>query len=99
MFKKFISRNFGNTHLAGFKYLIRACELYEEKCLITLLYKTIGKEFYVSSGSVERDIRYYISRMKKEGTHEALKIKLNGFKNREVISAIVFTVEEGGEDE
>lgn len=92
-YREFIGQKFGNTQLKGFDYIARACEIYETQGKITGAYDTIAEEFNTSYGRVERNIRHYIERIKKDGTHEALAVKLNGFGNSEVIAAIIFTVE------
>ena len=98
MYRKFISRYLGNIHLTGFEYIIRACELYKAGHSAYGIYRKIAKEIGVSECSVERDIRYYISNMKKNETYKLLKPKIHSFKNREVIAAIVYTVDADNAD-
>lgn len=59
-YTEYILKNFGNHSLKGFKYILRACELYDDILTIKEIYEIIAKENSVTRISVERAIRYYI---------------------------------------
>jgi hypothetical protein len=94
MYRKFICTQLGNAHLKGFRYIIRACELYKEGLEMSLIYEKIADEYNTTPAAVNRDMRYYASQMKKDGTYKILEFKINHFRPEEIVAAIVYRVDE-----
>ena len=61
-YEEFISTNFGNVDLNGFRYLVEACSLYPDKTMN--IYNSVSKKFDVTPMRVERAIRHYIDKIK-----------------------------------
>ena len=93
MYRKFIERNFGNVHMKGFEYLIKACELYADGFeKISNVYLIIAKHYDGASyATVERDIRFYIQNISRSTLYGCLPT-MKAFTNKSVVAAIVYEV-------
>lgn len=89
--EKFLAENFGMVYLAGFKYLVSACEMYPAQ--ITNIYKKVAEKYNTTSTKVERNIRYYKEKINCYGIFKcAVSDK---FSNEEFLAIIDYTIREG----
>lgn len=88
-YQDFITQHFGYTYLKGFKYLVRACELFES-LEISEIYHVLAVEFNTNYKAIEKNIRTYKDKIQDKSM---ILTKLdNKFTNYVLISAIYYTV-------